>query len=121
METRKILSPYRQECSVDPKTFTEKYLKTDLKEDVEVELLPIGFIVYLGTEDYKIAGMQGHTERNDSAGVVLHSNSLPKELRGHIILIDRGNGRNNTQQEINSTRKHEIRHILFNDFHAQRC
>lgn len=122
LETRGKLAPYRLESSVDPKAFAEKYLRSKFTGNIAIEQLPIGLVIYLDEQDYAlIESYDKSTKSISSKGVTLSSVWLPQELQGKIILLDRG-GKEigvKTAEELIGTRGHEIRHIVFQEFHAQ--
>jgi hypothetical protein len=122
LEERGILSPYRLESSADPKAFAEKYLKNTFTGNVTIEQLPIGLVIYLDEQDYALIESDDKSPKSiPSKGVTLSSDWLPQELQGKIILLNRGGNESGvkTSDELDSTRGHEIRHIVFRDFHAQ--
>lgn len=122
IEERNKLSPYRLESSADPKAFAEKYLRNTFIGNVTMEQLPIGLVVYLNEQDYAlIESSDKSPEYTPSSGVTLSDDWLPQELQGKIILLNRGGNKSGirTTDELASTKGHEIRHIIFRDFHAQ--
>jgi len=122
LEGRNKLSPYRLESSENPKAFAEKYLKNTFTGNVTVEQLPIGFVIYLDEQDYALIESDDKSPKSiPSKGVNLLSNWLPEELQGKIILINSGGEESGLKSadEFASTRGHEIRHVIFRDFHAQ--
>lgn len=122
LEDRSKLSVYRLESSADPKAFAEKYLKQQFTGNVSIEQLPIGFIIYLDEQDYAFIVSDDKSPKSiPSEGITLSRDWLPTELQWKIILLNRG-GRETgvkTPKELSSFRGHEIRHILFREFHAQ--
>ncbi len=122
LEIRQKLSAYRSEASFDPKKFAEKYLKQHFSGNISIEQLPIGFIVYLDEQDYALIAAYDKSPKSiSSTGVTLSSSWLPEDLQEKIILINRGGkeGGIKTQKDLSATRDHEIRHLLFREFHAQ--
>ncbi|MEK6845821.1 MAG: hypothetical protein AABY26_03620, partial [Nanoarchaeota archaeon] len=122
LEERNRLSIYAAESKEGPKAFAENYLKKKFSGNVSVEQLPIGFVIYLDEEDYVLIESDDRSPKSiSSKGVTLSDDSLPEELRGKVILINRGGKESGvkTKEDISSTRHHEIRHIVFRDFHAQ--
>lgn len=122
LEERNRLLAYRLESSANPKMFAEKYLQKAFHGDVVVESLPIGFIIYLDEQDY--ARFESDTESPQSivsSGVTLSSQSLPEALRGKFIVINKGGAvtGSTSSEELASTKRHEIRHMIFREFHAQ--
>lgn len=122
LEERGKLSTYRLESFADPKAFAEKYLKNTFTGNVTVEQLPIVLVIYLDEQDYALIESDDKSPKSiPSKGVTLSSDWLPQELQGKIILLNRGGNESGikTADEIAGTRGHEIRHIIFRDFHAQ--
>jgi len=118
LEGRKELASYGVEASADPKAFAEKYLKKKFKGDVAIESLPIGFVIYLDEEDYALS----ESERGDprsviSEGKTIVANYLPQELNGRIVVVNRNSDERGDQ--LVAVKKHEIKHILFGDFHSE--
>lgn len=122
LEERGKLLPYRLESSANPKAFAEKYLKNTFTGNVTIENLPIGLVIYLDEQDYALIESDDKSPKSiPSKGVTLSSDWLPQELQGKIILLNKGGNESGvkTAEELASTRGHEIRHIVFRDFHAQ--
>jgi len=122
LEDRKNLNPYKIEAQTDPKAFAEKYLEEKFTGNVSVEQLPLGFVVYLDEEDYALFGSREKSVKTiRSDGLTISYSFLPEELKGKIVLIDKGGAENGIQfkGKMASILKHETRHILFKLFHEQ--
>lgn len=122
LEERSKLSVYRLESSANPQAFAEKYLKQQFTGNISMEQLPVGFVIYLDEQDYALIGTRDKSPKSiPSYGVTLSSNWLPTELRGKIILLNKGGKETGvkTAEELSSSRGHEIRHVVFSEFHAQ--
>lgn len=122
LEGRKRLENYKDESQENPKAFAEKYLKENFSGNVTVEELPMGFVIYMDEQDYALVESDDKDPKSiPSKGVTLSWSSLPKELQGKFVVMNRGGKETGvkTEEELESTRKHEIRHILFDDFHSQ--
>lgn len=122
LEDRNKLSKYLEEAKADPKAFAEKYLGKKLNGAVEVELLPIGLAIHLEEQDYaEVETRDGNIRSIKSKGATLDWGSLPSELKRKIIVLNKGGKETGLVKpdELDETRTHEIRHILFSDFHEQ--
>jgi hypothetical protein len=120
--TRKEIKNYRCEIDANPQAFFEKYFKMSFKGKIKIEYLPIGFIVYLEETDYALVHSDDRSVKNiKSDGVVLFYSSLPRELRGRMAFINIGNNKSKTvdTKRIEQVKTHEIRHIIFEEFHAR--
>ena len=122
LEGKSKLDPFRLEAEADPKAFAEKYLQEKLVGDISVEHLPFGFVIYLDEEDYALFGSKEKTAKSiRSNGLALSWDSFPEGLRSKVILVNKG-GKEcgiTTKEELAATRRHEVRHILFTEFHEQ--
>lgn len=124
LEDRNKLSVYRLESSTDPKAFARKYLKQKFAGNISIEQLQTGFIIYLDGKDYAL--IDSDDKKNpksiSSSGCTLfYRYWLPQELQGKIILLNRGGKETGikTSEELTKTRNHEIRHLVFMEFHDQ--
>lgn len=123
LEDRHKLSDYRKESLIDSKAFAEKYLKQKFTGLVTIERLPVGFIIYLDEDDYALVQTSDRDPKSiKSAGVTLGHDYLPEDLRWRMVLVNRGGAKTRKKhpEEIENTKKHEVRHILFRSFHEQR-
>lgn len=121
LEERNKLSDFRRESSQNPKAFAEKCLKNQFTGNISIDQLPIGFIIYLDEQDYALIESDDKSPKSiPTKGVTLSNDWLPDELQGKIILLNKGGKESGikTEEELASTRRHEIRHILFREFHA---
>lgn len=126
LEDRNKLLPYKIEASNDPKAFAEKYLKEKFTGSVGIENLPIGIVIYLDEEDYGLIALRDENPESVlSNGMtliyVLSDSGFPQELQGRIILLNKGGEKSGakTRDQIESTKRHEIRHVIFRSFYAQ--
>lgn len=122
IEDRNSLKDYRLELLSNPKEFANKYLKKTFTGSVSIEQSPVGFIIYLDEQDYALVETgDGDPKSIKSNGVTLFSGYLPENLKGKIVLLNKGGKETHirTQEKISNTRKHEVRHILFSAFHEQ--
>lgn len=117
------LKPYKNEFATDPKVTAGRIFDKEIEGKIEVESLPVGFVVYLDEVDYGKFESISDEEKNyfSSGGLTLFHSSLPPELRGRVIVINKGGEKRGveTPEQIRGTREHEVRHILFSSFLAE--
>lgn len=110
IEDLQKLKPYCQEFKTDAKATASRILGQEFQGKVEVESLPIGFIIYLDQADFE----KFKSPKTVSGGVVSDtiSSNLPQELQNKVIVINKSNFSQ-------TVRSHELRHILFYNFVAE--
>lgn len=118
IEDLKTLKPYREQFDTNPKETVSKIFGREINGDAEVESLPIGFVIYLRAEDYH--KLSPPKEVGDAPGGTLYEwdvSYFPPELIGKVIIINKDF---RIPETIKSTRDHELRHMIFASFVAER-
>lgn len=122
LEDKNKLFKYKKEAIDDPQAFAEKYLKKTFKGKVVIEQLPIGLVIYLDESDYALFGSKNKTpEEINSSGIFISYSSLAEDLRGKIIIINKGGPISGQMklEEIEDIKKHETKHLIYKNFHQQ--
>lgn len=117
IEDLKTLKPYRERFDDDPKATANKIFGREINGDVEVESLPIGFVIYLKAEDYH--KLSPPKEVGEAPGGTFYEwdvSYFPPELIGKVIIINKDF---RIPEAMKSTRDHELRHMIFASFVAE--
>ena len=110
-----ILKKYKPKFEENPKPFVENILESSFQGIVEVDVTPIGFVMYLDNIDFKSIPL-----KRDEAQAFTIMNShkyknVPPELIGRIIVMNK-NDRYTDDGKI--TFDHEINHMEFSSFYS---
>jgi NACalpha-BTF3-like transcription factor len=119
---RSALLGRKEEIDLNQKAFAEKYLGEQFTGDVSIEQLPFAIIIYLDEQDYALVDNPEHSIQNmTSQGLTLFDKTLPKELQGNLIVMNKGGKEKGikSKDNLDSTKKHELRHVIFKNFHQQ--
>jgi hypothetical protein len=127
IEDMKNLVPYRDQFKDNPKGTAEDLFKIKevnpqgLEGEVDVETLPIGFVIYVDENDYAKINRKQDIRQVRTAGITYSHIMLPHQINGRLIVIDKGGSTRGvkTPEELDSIRNHELKHVLFSRFNAE--
>jgi hypothetical protein len=90
------------------------------------KISPLAIILSLDGFSYARFTEKWHSRRlcpvsNASVGTTLALDQIPKDLRGRIVVLNEGNGDTGlrSKEEIKLTERHELLHVIFNEFFAR--
>jgi hypothetical protein len=105
------LKKYKEQFDQNPKETTQEIFGKTFDGEVKIESLPTGFVIYLDGKDFDKVAVKSHV-----GGMTVYG-GITKELEGKIILLNKHKaGEENTAAEMEKTKQHELKHMLFNNF-----
>lgn len=105
---------------VDPAGWLKQTLQIDNPYVFECRVTPFAVVLTIDGYSYGQFADTWNTRRPStiSLGSTLVLDILPEELRGKVVVVNQGDGYygSRSHDEIKATEKHELLHVLFNEF-----
>jgi hypothetical protein len=115
----KVLSEFARSVT-NPAVFLKERLHIENPRFFDCRITPIAVVLTIDGMTYGQFADVWHLRRQDtiSLGSTLMLDTLPQELRGRVVVVNEGDGYfgSRSPDQIKSTERHELLHVLFNEF-----